>query len=160
MTNDRLVTFLRDEEPGCELVIAVCTGSLVPAAAGLLRGYECTTHGTALHRISAYGAKPVSRRVVFDRKRMTGGGVTAGIDLGLVVAARLCGEDVARKIQLQMEYASEPPFEGCPDTVDAVAVAALQVVPPAIAKRMKENDATAFARLATTGAENQYSLHG
>ena len=54
-----------------------------------MSGYECTTHWTALHRLSAFGAKPVNRRVVFDRGRVTGGGVTAGIDLGLAVAAKL-----------------------------------------------------------------------
>jgi cyclohexyl-isocyanide hydratase len=148
-TDERLLSFLRDQEAGCGLVIAVCTGSLVLAAAGLLRGYDCTTHWTALHRLSAYGAKPVSHRVVFDRRRVTGGGVTAGIDLGLVVAAKLCGEDVARKIQLQMEYAPEPPFAGSPDTADIATVAALQDIPPAIAKPIKEIDATALARLAT-----------
>lgn len=148
MGDERLLSFLRGQEPGCQFVIAICTGSLVLAAAGLLRGYECTTHWTALQRLSAFGAKPMNRRVVFDRERVTGGGVTAGIDLGLVVAAKLAGEDVARKIQLQMEYAPEPPFAGSPDVADVATVAALRDVPPAIAKRIQDIDAAAIAKLA------------
>jgi len=148
MQDEHLLSFLRGQEPGCQFVIAVCTGSLILAAAGLLEGYDCTTHWTALHRLPAYGARPVNRRVVFDRKRVTGGGVTAGIDLGLAVAATLAGEDAARRIQLQMEYAPEPPFGGSPEAADIATVNALRHPPPAIAKAIKDIDEAAIARLA------------
>ncbi|MCV9966980.1 DJ-1/PfpI family protein [Pararhizobium sp. BT-229] len=114
MQDDHILSFLRNQEPGCQYLMAACSGTLILAAAGLLRGYNCTTHWTAMHRLSSFGAKPVNQRVVFDRTRATGGGVTAGIDLGLVMAATLAGEDVARQIQLMMEYAPEPPFPGRP----------------------------------------------
>lgn len=147
MQDERILAFLRRQESGCQFMMAICTGTLILAAAGLLQGYECTTHWTALHRLSAFGAKPVSRRVVFDRTRATGGGVTAGIDLGLVLASRLAGEDVARKIQLQMEYVPEPPFAGSPMTADPAIVDALRDPPPAIAKLIREIDAAAIAKL-------------
>ncbi len=126
MTDDGLLSFLRTQAPGCRLVMAVCTGTLVLAAAGLLRGHECTTHWTSMDRLTAFGAKPVHRRVVFDRDRVTGAGVTAGIDFGLAVAAAVAGEQIAREIQLQMECEPEPPFAGSPTTADAETVATLR----------------------------------
>ena len=69
--------------------------------------------------LSVFGAEPVFERVVIDRDRITGGGVTAGIDFGLGIAAELYGEDVAKEIQLMMEYAPKPPFQcGSPQTAD------------------------------------------
>jgi cyclohexyl-isocyanide hydratase len=149
MQDEKLLSFLREQEPGCQFIMGVCTGTLVLAAAGLLDGYPCTTHWTALHRLAGYGAKPVDRRVVFDGKRATGGGVTAGIDLALVMAARLAGDEIARKIQLQMEYEPEPPFAGSPATADPAIVAALRTPPAAIAERVHAIDAAAIARLAS-----------
>lgn len=146
MRDEGLLSFLRRQEPGCRFLMGTCTGSLILAAAGLLQGYECTTHWTALHRLAAYGAIPTDRRVVFDRNRATGGGVTAGIDLGLVMAATLAGEDVARKIQLMMEYAPEPPFAGSPATADPAVVKAL-AAPPHIADQIKAIDEAAVNRL-------------
>ncbi|WP_172746479.1 hypothetical protein [Neorhizobium sp. T25_13] len=78
---------------------------------------------------------------------MTRGGVTAGINFGLELVARLAGEDVARRIQLQMEYEPEPPYSGSPATADIATLDALQQIPPAIAKRIQEVDAAAIARL-------------
>ncbi|ATU94316.1 DJ-1/PfpI family protein [Phyllobacterium zundukense] len=146
MQDERLLSFLRRQEPGCQFLMAACTGTLVLAAAGLLQGYQCTTHWTALHRLSAFGAIPASRRVVFDRTRATGGGVTAGIDLGLVMAAELAGEDVARKIQLMMEYAPEPPFAGSPMTADPAIVKALEA-PSALADQIRDIDLGAISKL-------------
>jgi cyclohexyl-isocyanide hydratase len=80
-------------------------------AVGLLRGYESTCHWACLDALRLFGAKPVARRVVVDRNRVSGGGVTAGIDFGLVLLARLLGEDVARMTQLAVEYDPEPPFD-------------------------------------------------
>jgi cyclohexyl-isocyanide hydratase len=95
----------------------------VLGAAGLLAGYRATTHWLSLDLLPMVGAIPVSERVVIDRNRITGGGVTAGIDFGLVVAAQLFGEDVARGIQLMMEYDPAPPFDsGSPRTASAALV--------------------------------------
>ena len=100
-------------------VTAVCTGALVLGAAGLLRGYRATTHWQSLELLPLVGATPVAQRVVIDRNRITGGGVTAGIDFGLTLAATLHGRQVAEKIQLVMEYAPAPPYaSGSPATAD------------------------------------------
>lgn len=92
-------------------VTAVCTGSLLLGAAGLLKGYRATTHWASHHLLEAFGAIPVHERVVMDRNRATGGGVTAGIDFGLALAAAIRGEDHARLIQLTLEYDPQPPFD-------------------------------------------------
>lgn len=149
MTDEGLLSFLQAQASGCRFVTAVCTGALVLAAAGLLRGYECTTHWMSLDRLVAFGAKPLPRRVVFDRNRITGGGVTAGIDFGLAVAAEVAGEQTAREIQLQMEYEPEPPFQGSPATAGAETVAILRNRYPAFNQRIKDVDATSAAKLSS-----------
>jgi cyclohexyl-isocyanide hydratase len=113
-----------------------------------MRGFECTTHWMSIDRLAAFGAKPVHRRVVVDRNRITGGGVTAGIDFALAVAAEFNGETVAREIQLQIEYAPEPPFPGSPATADAATVATLKSRHPAYGRRMVEVDAAAALKTA------------
>lgn len=92
-------------------VTSVCAGSLILAAAGLLTGYRSTCHWMSRDQLSLMGAIPVDERVVIDRNRFSGGGVTAGIDFGFKLAAELCGEDVARRLQLWLEYDSQPPFD-------------------------------------------------
>ena len=102
---------------------SVCTGSLILGAAGLLDGYEATTHWSAVDRLAEYGARHVIGRVVRDRNRLTGGGVTAGIDFGLTLAAELWGEAHAQAIQLGLEYAPQPPFDaGTPERAPAAVV--------------------------------------
>ncbi len=108
--DEAMLSFLRRVGSTATFVSSVCTGSLLLGAAGLLDGYECTSHWMCLEELTAYGARPVSRRVVVDRNRITGAGVSAGIDLALVIAAMLCGEEVARRIQLLIEYDPDPPF--------------------------------------------------
>jgi cyclohexyl-isocyanide hydratase len=139
--------FLIKQAPGCRYVTAVCTGALVLAAAGLLKGYRATTHWMSLERLAAFGATPVSERVVTDRNRVTGGGVTAGIDFGLVLVQALAGEQTAREIQLQIEYEPQPPFGGSPATADPATVASLRGRLGSYAAAMQDADARALARL-------------
>jgi cyclohexyl-isocyanide hydratase len=124
LDNDELLDFLRKQGDQARYVTAVCTGALLLGVAGLLRGYRATTHWLSLDLLRLLGAEPVAERVVVDRNRITGGGVTAGIDFGLTVAALLHGEAVAKEIQLMMEYNPAPPFLcGSPRTADAATVA-------------------------------------
>jgi putative intracellular protease/amidase len=96
---------------------SVCTGSLILAAAGLLRGKRATSHWLALEELGELGADPVRERFVFDGKLVTAAGVSAGIDMALALAARIAGEEVAQAIQLGIEYDPQPPFDaGSPRT--------------------------------------------
>lgn len=119
MEDPRLLAFLRQQAEGARWVTAVCTGSLLLGAAGLLKGYRATTHWRAMECLADLGALPTRKRVVADRNRITASGVSAGIDLGLFLAALIAGEQVAQSIQLQMEYDPQPPFHcGTPDRAD------------------------------------------
>ncbi|MBV8759461.1 MAG: DJ-1/PfpI family protein [Deltaproteobacteria bacterium] len=105
-------------------VTSACTGALLLGIAGLLEGYRATTHWAFHDLLSLVGATPVHERVVLDRNRITGGGVTAGIDAALIIAERTCGRAVAEAIQLQLEYDPQPPFTaGHPRTADPALVA-------------------------------------
>lgn len=110
MNDPAVLAFLADRGSRAKWVTSVCTGSLALAAAGLLRGYDATSHWQVAGLLPRMGARHVNKRVVIDRNRMTGGGVTAGIDFGLTLAAHLKGEEAARRVQLIIEYAPEPPF--------------------------------------------------
>ena len=91
---------------------SVCTGSLVLAAAGLLQGFRATSHWMSLSQLALMGAVPVQERVVIDRNRVTGAGVTSGIDFAIALTAKLFGEERAQLVQLAMEYDPQPPFVG------------------------------------------------
>ena len=148
MEDERLLAFLRRQAEGCRYVSAVCTGGLVLAAAGLLNGYRATTHWMSLDRLAAFGAIPVAERVVTDRNRMTGGGVTAGIDFGLTMMAALGGEQLARAVQLQIEYAPAPPFrDGDPKQAEPAIVEAALGRAKAYLDRMKESDVCIAAKI-------------
>ncbi len=110
MNDPSVMAFLADRGSRAKWVTSVCTGSLALAAAGLLKGYDATSHWQVASHLPRMGARHVNKRVVIDRNRMTGGGVTAGIDFGLTLAAHLKDEEAARRVQLIMEYAPEPPF--------------------------------------------------
>jgi cyclohexyl-isocyanide hydratase len=123
MEDQAFLAFLRRQGEQARYVTAVCTGALLLGAAGLLRGYRATTHWLSLDLLAPLGAEPVAERVVVDRNRITGGGVTAGIDFALALAAILHGEAVAHEVQLMMEYDPRPPFHsGSPGTADPAVV--------------------------------------
>jgi cyclohexyl-isocyanide hydratase len=112
MEDKEVLSFLRRQAIGARYVTSVCTGSLVLAAAGLLTGYRATCHWLSLDQLAYFDAVPVSERVVMDRNRVTGAGVTSGIDFALTLAACLFGEERAKRVQLAMEYDPKPPFVG------------------------------------------------
>jgi cyclohexyl-isocyanide hydratase len=123
MRDEEILGFLRARGRSARYVTSVCTGALLLGAAGLLDGYQAATHWAFMELLPRYGARPVRRRVVVDRNRITGGGVTAGIDFGLRLAAELAGENVAKAIQLGLEYDPEPPFRsGHPDVAEPAIV--------------------------------------
>src|SRR3954468_1215082 len=116
LQDSEVLEFLRRQATNARYVTAVCTGSLLLGAAGLLAGYSATTHWAYHDLLERCGARPVRQRVVVDRNRITAGGVTAGIDFALRLAAEMYGEQVARSIQLTIEYDPEPPFDsGSPE---------------------------------------------
>ncbi|MGR8921478.1 MAG: DJ-1/PfpI family protein, partial [Gammaproteobacteria bacterium] len=106
-------------------ITSVCTGTLILAEAGLLDGYRATTHWGWLDELRTYSAvEVVDERVAVDRNRLTGGGVTAGIDFALTLIARVLGDEAAQAMQLVFEYRPQPPFEaGSPASAPAAVVA-------------------------------------
>ena len=122
-----VLAFLRRAAAEARYVVAVCTGSLVLGAAGLLRARRATSHWMSRDLLRSFGAEPVAERVVVDGKFFTGGGVTAGIDVALTVAAEIAGKDTAEAIQLGIEYDPAPPFaSGSPEQADPAVVAAVR----------------------------------
>jgi putative intracellular protease/amidase len=116
---------------------SVCTGSLVLGAAGLLKGKRAACHWAWRQLLPLFGAIADPARVVRDGNIITGGGVTAGIDFALVVAAEIGGDELAQALQLALEYAPEPPFAaGRPETTPAEIVALVRArLAPQIAER-------------------------
>jgi cyclohexyl-isocyanide hydratase len=111
------LSFIRKQAETAKYVTSVCTGSLVLAAAGLLKGKRAACHWMSRDMLKEFGAIPDPSRVVIDGNFISGGGVTAGIDFGLAVAAEVFGEEKAKAIQLGIEYAPQPPFDaGSPET--------------------------------------------
>ncbi len=132
MDDEDILSFIRTQSQQDRLITQVCTGSLLLGAACLLTGYRATTHWASLELLSLLGATPVSQRIVRDRNRITGAGVTSGIDFALYVVAELFGEAIARNIQLHMEYDPAPPFLcGSPESAseDELKKARAQVAP-------------------------------
>ncbi|WP_241559927.1 DJ-1/PfpI family protein [Solirhodobacter olei] len=131
MEDAEMLDYLRGVAPGCAWVTSVCTGALVLGAAGLLTGYRATTHWASLDQLALFGAEPVEARVVRDRNRFTGAGVTSGIDFALAIAAEVLGEEAAQEIQLQIEYDPEPPFR----------CGSLRTASPELVARLREKGA-------------------
>ena len=148
MEDQEVLTFLREQAKSAGHVTSVCTGSLVLAAAGLLTGHRATCHWLSIDQLKHFGVEPVPERVVVDRDRMTGAGVTSGIDFALTLAASLFGEERARRVQLAMEYDPKPPFkEGSPRTADPALLAAVRDAASAFQRRRDEVARAAAARL-------------
>ena len=123
MEDPQTLEFIRRQAARARYVTSVCTGSLVLGAAGLLQGKRATTHWAYHELLAPLGAIPVRERVVRDGNLLTGGGITAGIDFALTLAAELFDAATAQRVQLQLEYAPAPPFEaGSPDTAPASVV--------------------------------------
>jgi len=120
MTPNPLLDWIRTAHETSQWTTSVCTGSLLLAAAGVLRGLKATTHWMSLETLREYGAEPTLQRVVVQGKIVTAAGVSSGIDMGLTLAARIAGDDVAQAIQLGIEYDPQPPFAaGSPEKAPA-----------------------------------------
>ncbi|MEZ5893024.1 MAG: DJ-1/PfpI family protein [Parvularculaceae bacterium] len=116
MVDEETIRFVKRESARAKYVTSVCTGVFILGAAGLLKGKRATTHWAYHDELAKVGATPVKARVVRDGNLFTGGGVTAGIDFALTLAAEIAGEDAAKAIQLGLEYDPAPPFHsGAPD---------------------------------------------
>lgn len=132
------LAFLQRQGEGARYVTSVCNGSLMLGAAGLLRGYRAACHWAWRHYLPRFGAIPVAERIVRDRNRISGGGVTAGIDFALALAAELAGEETAKLLQLGLEYDPQPPFDcGTPEQAGEKRVA---VYDSLVAQRMRAAD--------------------
>lgn len=147
MQNAKLLDWLRDRAGKARYVTSVCTGSLVLGAAGLLRGRKATTYWAVRDLLSSLGATPVVARTVEDGRFITAGGVTAGLDFGLLIAARLASENYAKALQLYFEYDPAPPFRsGSPETAEPEVTAAL--------REMYADGIATLRRAATGGGAN------
>lgn len=127
MANEAFLAQLRRLAAGARYVTSVCTGSLLLGAAGLLQGKHAACHWAWRDQLALFGAIPDPARVARDGNIFTGGGVTAGVDFALTIAAEIAGQDVAQAIQLAVEYAPDPPFHaGRPE-----------IAPPAVLERVQ-----------------------
>jgi transcriptional regulator GlxA family with amidase domain len=127
--DERLLAWLRHVDGTTSFTAAVCTGSLILGAAGLLRGRRATTHWLSVDALSAFGALHEDARVVIDGKYVTAAGVSSGIDMALALSARLADEQVAQAIQLSVEYDPQPPFKaGSPATAPSEVVELVRAV--------------------------------
>jgi len=138
LAQEETLDWLRSSHERTRFTTSVCTGSLILGAAGILDGLEATTHWLSLEKLAEFGARPVRRRVVEAGKVITAAGVSAGIDMALLLAARIAGDTAAQAIQLGIEYDPQPPFgAGSPDTA-----------PPAIVERLRSLSSGAADRSA------------
>jgi cyclohexyl-isocyanide hydratase len=155
MEDDDVLDWVRRQAQEARLVFSVCTGALICGAAGLLKGRRATTHWSAYHLLPYFGAIPVDERVVVDGNLVCAGGVTAGIDGALRVAAGLRGDEAAQIIQLQMQYAPEPPFNsGTPKTASPAVLEKVRLAVQAITEQREKTAARAAQRLGIrTGSE-------
>ncbi|MDV3458157.1 DJ-1/PfpI family protein [Sphingomonas sp. HF-S4] len=151
MEDETTLAWLRQVAGTAQWVTSVCTGALLLAAAGLLTGYRAACHWASRDQLAWFGAEPVAERVVFDRNRVSGGGVTAGIDFALTLTAAIRGEEHAKFVQLSLEYDPAPPFDsGSPERADAETVARYRAMVEKLAPGRAEK-VRAIAERATRG---------
>ncbi|GLY97028.1 glutamine amidotransferase [Actinoplanes sp. NBRC 103695] len=147
MLDIKLRDFLRARAATARYVTSVCSGALILAAAGLLDGYRAATHWASRDLLAALGVEVSTKRVCMDRNRITGGGITAGIDFGLAVVGEVLGREVAEFVQLGMEYNPKPPFNtGSPETAGADLTALFTTVTKPIFQPMADATAQVLAR--------------
>ena len=151
LEDEEVLSFVRHQGATARYVTSVCTGALVLGAAGLLQGYKAATHWASMPFLEAFGATAVNTRVCIDRNRITGGGVTAGIDFGLLLAEALSDRMTAEKIQLYMEYNPQPPFAaGSPDTAPPAVVSEFRSYVAGMLQRRGEAVARAARKLSAS----------
>jgi putative intracellular protease/amidase len=139
MRDDATRNFVADRGARAQYVTSVCTGSLILGAAGLLRGYRATSHWAALDTLGEFGATPIDARIVKDRTRITGAGVTAGLDFGLLMLAELRDRTYAEGVQLMCEYDPQPPFDaGSVHTAPAHVKSMIQAMVAGFPDRVRE----------------------
>jgi cyclohexyl-isocyanide hydratase len=149
MEDAETLAWVRQVAGSAQWVTSVCTGSLILAAAGLLTGYRAACHWASREQLAWFGAEPVAERVVFDRNRVSGGGVTAGIDFALALTAAIRGEEHARFVQLSLEYDPAPPFDsGSPARADAATLARYRAMVDRFAPGRADKVRAIAARLA------------
>jgi cyclohexyl-isocyanide hydratase len=141
MSNKIVIDFLKKQGAQARYVTSVCTGALVLGAAGLLTGYKATTHWLSLDLLKFFDAQVIeNQRIVIDRNRATGGGVTAGIDFGLALTAEIFDENIAKEIQLMIEYNPQPPFNcGSPLTADRAVLDKILIEKKDVQAKRKEH---------------------
>ena len=155
MEDEEVLGWLRRQAEGAKQVLSVCTGALLCGAAGLLRGKRATTHWASFHLLPWFGAVPVDERVVIEGKWIFAAGVTAGIDGALRLAAEVRGVPAAQRIQLDIAYAPEPPFQsGTPQTAPPEI---LEAARRDMAKLIARREATARRAAARLGVAE---VHG
>jgi cyclohexyl-isocyanide hydratase len=148
MDDTEVLGWMRQQAAGACTIFSVCTGALLCGAAGLLRGRRATTHWASFHLLPYFGAIPVNERVVVDGAWVFAAGVTAGIDGALRLAAELRGDEAAQRIQLDMVYAPEPPFDaGTPETAPAAILQQARQSLRALTARREETARRVAARL-------------
>ncbi len=148
MDDEEVLAFIAERAATAKCVFSVCTGALICGAAGLLKGRSATTHWASFSFLKYFGAVPVDERVVVDGTFVSAAGLTAGIDGALRVASLLRGDEAAKAIQLEIQYAPEPPFDcGTPDRAPAALVTRLRKAGEPLAERRLATAKRAAARL-------------
>lgn len=145
MKDREILNFLQQQGTTAKYITSVCTGSMILAAANLLQGYKATCHWAVREQLAMLGVEVIPERVVIDRNRITGAGVTSGIDFGLTLVSLIWGESMAKMTQLMMEYDPQPPFNaGTPETASKEVVESLiQVGKPLIEAFLTQTKETA-----------------
>ena len=147
MDDEEVMAFVARAGASARYVTSVCAGCFILAGAGLLDGYKSACHWLSRDQLAILGAIPVKERIVVDRNRISGGGVTAGIDFAFQVAAELCGDDVAKRVQLMLEYDPKPPFDITEDNAPAALLAEVRsAARPLLEERLRSSQ-RAVARM-------------